>query len=259
LVSVTHAGFYGIGAYATALIIKSFGLNFFFALSLAVLVTMAVALLIGLVLSKFKDDYYVLSSLGFNIIVFGIFLNWKSLTRGALGIPGIPRPEIFGYEFSSNLSFFLLTLTFLLLTYFLSGFIVNSSFGRALKAIREDELATKVFGYNTLYFKLVIFVIAAAFAALAGGLYASYISFIDPYTFVVNESIFLLAVIILGGLANLRGAVLGAVSLIVLLELLRFVGFPPEIAGQMRQVAYGVILVLLMLYRPQGFLGEYRF
>jgi branched-chain amino acid transport system permease protein len=96
-------------------------------------------------------------------------------------------------------------------------------------------------------------------AAVAGGLYSSYISFIDPNSFTINESIFLLAVIILGGLASLRGAVLGAVVLVILPELLRFVGFPPEIAGQMRQLVYGVLLVVLMLYRPQGFLGRFRF
>ena len=182
LVSVAHAAFYGIGAYATAVILKSFDLNFFLTLSLAILITAFVALLFGLVLSKFKDDYYVLASVGFNIIVFGVFLNWRELTRGPLGIPGIPRPNfefvIWNFEFYSNFSFLLLTLTFLLLTYLLARFIVNSSFGRVLKAIREDEIATKIFGYNTPLFKLSIFVIAAGKAAIAGGLYASFINFI---------------------------------------------------------------------------------
>lgn len=259
LVSVAHAAFYGIGAYATAIILRSFDLNFFLVLGLAIIITAIIALLIGLVLSKFKDDYYVLASVGFNIIVFGVFLNWRELTRGPLGIPGIQRPEIFGFNFSSNFVFLLLTLTFLLLTYLLARFIINSSFGRVLKAIREDELATKVFGYNTSLFKLSIFVISAGMAAIAGGLYASYISFIDPHSFTINESIFLLSVVILGGLASLRGAVLGAITLVLLPELLRFVGFPPEISGQMRQLVYGLLLVILMIYRPRGFLGEYRF
>ena len=133
-----------------------------------------------------------------------------------------------------------------------------SSFGRVLKAIREDEDAIQVFGYNTHQFKLTIFVIGAGMAAVAGSLFASYITFIDPTTFTLVESIFILAIVILGGLANLRGAVLGALFLILLPELLRFVGFPPDIAAQMRQVVYGAILVILMLYRPQGLLGEYK-
>jgi branched-chain amino acid transport system permease protein len=101
-------------------------------------------------------------------------------------------------------------------------------------------------------------VIGAVLASLAGSLFASYITFIDPSTFTLNESIFILAIIILGGLANNKGAVLGAVVLILLPEVLRFVGFPSDIAAQMRQVIYGLILVLLMLYRPQGLVGEYK-
>jgi branched-chain amino acid transport system permease protein len=127
-----------------------------------------------------------------------------------------------------------------------------------LKAIREDEQAIQVFGYHTSYYKLAIFVIGAAMASVAGGFFASYITFIDPSTFSLNESIFLLSIIILGGLANNRGAVLGAVFLILLPEILRFVGFPSDIAAQMRQVTYGLLLVILMLYRPQGLVGEYK-
>jgi branched-chain amino acid transport system permease protein len=144
------------------------------------------------------------------------------------------------------------------LVYLICRWITSSSFGRVLKAIREDEQAIQTFGYNTIYFKLTIFVIGAVLASLAGSLFASYITFIDPSTFTLNESIFILAIIILGGLANNKGAVLGAVVLILLPEVLRFVGFPSDIAAQMRQVIYGLILVLLMLYRPQGLVGEYK-
>lgn len=144
------------------------------------------------------------------------------------------------------------------LVYIVARFIVNSSFGRVLKAIREDEKAISVFGYDTKTYKLVIFVISAGMAAIAGSLFASYITFIDPSTFTLNESIFILAMIILGGLSNIRGAVLGALFLILLPEALRFVGFPTDIAAQMRQVVYGALLIGLMLYRPQGMMGEFK-
>lgn len=258
LLSVTHAAFYGIGAYATAILLTTTGMNFFLATFLGALICGVLSLLIGLVLSKFKDDYYALGSFDFNIIVFSIFLNWQSLTRGPLGIPGIARPSIFGYSLSDNLPFLILTAVTLGLVYLICRAITNSSFGRVLKAIREDEQAIQTFGYNTIYFKLTIFVIGAVLASLAGSLFASYITFIDPSTFTLNESIFILAIIILGGLANNRGAVLGAVVLILLPEVLRFVGFPSDIAAQMRQVIYGLILILLMLYRPQGLVGEYK-
>lgn len=258
LLSVTQAAFYGLGAYVTAILLTATGLNFFLALLLGVLFTAVAALLIGFVLSRFRGDYYALGSFGFNIIIYSIFLNWQSLTRGPLGIPGIRRPELFGLDFSGNLFFLVLTLIILFLIYLLCRFIVNSSFGRVLKAIREDEEALQVFGYRTAHYKLAIFVIGAGLAAVAGALFASYITFIDPSSFVLFESIFILAIIILGGLANLRGSLLGALCLIILPELLRFVGFPSDVAAQMRQVVYGLILVILMLYRPQGLLGEYK-
>jgi branched-chain amino acid transport system permease protein len=258
LLSVTHAAFYGLGAYATAILLTTTGIGFFFSLIIGVAVAMIASFLIGIVLSKFDDDYYALASLGFNTIIFALFLNWQALTRGPLGIPGISRPELFGFSFSSNLSFLILSLIILILIFYISKFIVNSSFGRVLKAIRGDEKAVQVFGYNTVYYKLTIFVISAGMAAVAGSLFASYITFVDPSSFTVFESIFILAIIILGGLANMRGVILGALFLILLPEILRFVGFPPDIAAQMRQVVYGLILVLLMLYRPQGLLGEYK-
>lgn len=254
LISVAHAAFYGLGAYATALLMVEQGVNFFLAWPAAILLAMLAGGLIGLVLSRFRNDYYVLASFGFNVIIFSLFLNFQSITRGPLGIPGIPRPDFF----SANFSFLLLTLTFCLLTFWLCHWLTRSSFGRVLKAIREDERAIQVFGYRTEHYKLLIFMIAAGLAAAAGALYASYITFIDPSTFNLPESIFILAIIILGGLANLRGSLAGAALLVLLPEILRFVGFPSDIAAQMRQLVYGLILVLLMVYRPQGLLGEYK-
>lgn len=258
LLSITQAAFYGIGAYATAILLTGSGMNFFLATLIGMVITAIASLLIGFVLSKFKDDYYALGSFGFNVIVYSLFLNWQSLTRGPLGIPGIPRPSLFGFTFSENIWFLVLSVVFLVLIYLACQFITNSSFGRVLKAIREDEDAIKVFGYNTLFYKLAVFMIGAVMASVAGSLFASYITFIDPSTFTLTESIFLLSIIILGGLANNKGAVLGAVCLILLPEILRFVGFPSDIAAQMRQVTYGVLLIVLMLYRPQGLVGEYR-
>ncbi len=258
LLSVTQSAFYGIGAYATAILLTGYGVNFFLSVILGMLVAGVVSFAIGLVLSKFEGDYYAIVSFGFNIIVFSIFLNWQELTRGPLGIPGISKPVLFGLDFSQNIVFLVLALIILAVIYFASRFIVNSPFGRVLKAIREDEKAIQVFGYRTSFYKSIIFVIGAMMAAVAGSLFASYITFIDPSSFTLNESIFILAIIILGGLANLRGSILGALFLILLPEILRFVGFPDSIAAQMRQIIYGVILVLLMLYRPQGLMGEYK-
>ena len=262
ILSVTHAAFFGIGAYATAILTTQAHFNFFASLIIGMLVCGGVSLLIGAVLSKFRGDFVALGSVGFNVIVWSVLLNWQELTRGPLGIPGIRRPELgignYEFSFTSNLSFLLLTSVFLLLIFLLCRFIEHSSFGRALKAIREDEEALQVFGYRALSYKLTVFVIGAALASVAGSLFAAYITFIDPSTFTINESIFLLSAIILGGLASNRGALLGAVVLILLPEALRFVGFPADIAAQTRQAVYGLMLVILMLYRPQGLVGEYK-
>ena len=257
LLSSAHAAFYGIGAYATAIALTSLHINFFLSLAAGIIITGIIAFLIGIVLSRFRGDYYALVSLGFNVIVYSVLLNWQGLTRGPLGMPGIPRPE-FVFDFSSNISFLILSFLFVIVIYIISRFLVASSFGRVLKAIREDEQAVQVFGYNTNYYKLAIFVISAGMAAAAGSLFASYITFIDPSSFTVMESVFILAVIILGGLSNLRGSILGAFILVLLPEALRFAGFPQAIAAQMRQVVYGLCLIFLMLFRPQGLLGEYK-
>jgi branched-chain amino acid transport system permease protein len=258
LLSITQAAFYGIGAYSTAILMSRYGVNFFLSIVVGMVVTAGVSLLVGFVLSRFREDYYALGSFGFNIIIYSIFLNWQSLTRGPLGIPGIDRPEIFGFSFSENIWFLLLVVVAGVLIYLFCEFISRSAFGRVLKSIREDEEAIKIFGYKTIYYKLTIFVISAVIAGIAGAFFASYITFIDPSTFTLNESIFILSIIILGGLANIRGSMLGALFLILLPEILRFVGFPSDIAAQMRQVVYGVLLIVLMLYRPQGLLGEYK-
>ncbi len=258
LISLAHAAFYGIGAYATALLMVGAGLNFFVALFLGALLAGAVALIVGFVFSRLSGDYYVIATVGFTYILFTAFLNWNDVTGGPLGVAGIKRPELFGFSFADSALFLALTLLFLVGTYLVSRFIGMSSFGRVLTAIREDEKAVSVFGYDTTIYKLAIFVISASLAALGGGLLASYLRFIDPWTFSLNESILVLSMVILGGLGSLRGPVVGALILILLPEALRFVGFSPDFAAQIRHLLYGLVLVVLMLYRPQGLFGEYK-
>ncbi len=258
LLSAAHAALYGIGAYTVAILATKFGISFFVGVLIGMIVSAIAALVIGIAVSRFRDDFYVLSTLGMTVIVGNLFLNLQSITRGPLGIPGIPRPHIGSFIFSENSYFLILGLIALALVYLFCEWLTSSSFGRVLKAVREDEQALQVFGYKTHYYKLIIFMIAGALAALAGGLYASYITFIDPYTFSVAESVLMIAIVILGGLSNNRGAILGALILVLLPEVLRFVGFPNDIAAQMRQVIYGLMLVVLMIYRPQGMIGEYK-
>jgi len=193
------------------------------------------------------------------VIVYSIAKNWVSLTRGPMGLPGIPGFSIFGFQLSEIWSYLLLVLIFVIITLFVINRIVNSPFGRVLRSIREDEIASEALGKNTTRYKLLVFIIGAFFAGIAGSLYAHYITFIDPSSFTVMESITILLMVIFGGMGSISGSIVGAVVLVVFPELLRFLGMPSSIAAPMRQMIYGLLLVILMLKRPQGIMGKYQF
>ena len=258
LLSLGHAAFFGIGAYATAIVMTEFGVNFFTSLLVGAIINIAVAYLVGKILSRFRGGYYAIVSAGLAIIVYSLLLNWKDLTNGPLGIFGIPKPSLFGMAIDSNSAFFILSLIVLALIFALYRYIDKSSYGRGLKAIREDEELATVMGYPVERFKNIIFLLSAVIAGIAGALFASYIAFIDPSTFQVHESIFLFTIIIIGGLASSVGSIVGALILLSLPEILRFVGLPYETAAQLQQIIYGLSLILIMVYRPRGLFGKYR-
>jgi branched-chain amino acid transport system permease protein len=141
----------------------------------------------------------------------------------------------------------------------ISWMIVRSPFGRVLKAIREDEVFAQASGKNVAVYKVLVFAISAGLAAIAGVMYAHYISFIDPTSFTVMESIFIVSIVIIGGAGSLWGPVVGAVVLVTLPEILRFIGMPNAVAANLRQIIYGGLLVAFMMWRPQGFIGEFSF
>ncbi len=272
LLSVGHIGFFGIGAYTMAILtsnpayeqlrsetIPTIAWPFFAALPLCALLAGIVAVVVGVVFNRFRDDMFVLVSFGFTIIAFNVFLNWRAVTRGAFGIHEIAKPTIGGWRIDGELEFLGLCLVFLAALSLASWVIVTSSFGRVLTAIREDETAIEVFGYRATHYKLAIWVISAMMAGIAGGLFASWTTFIDPNSFILLESILLVSIVILGGLATIWGSLLGAMAFVLLEEGMRFIPFlPAEYTGPARQVILGVLLVLLMLYRPQGLAGRYR-
>ena len=213
----------------------------------------------GVAFNRFRDDIYVLVSFGFAIIAYSVFLNSRSLTRGAFGIHEIPRPAIGGWVFDGDVEFLLLVLVFLAIVVLIGWLLVTSSFGRVLTAIREDEAAIEVFGYQSTHYKLAVWVISAMLAGLAGGLFATWARFIDPNSFILLESILLVSIVILGGLATIWGSLLGAMAFVLLEEGMRFLPFlPNQFVGQAQQAVLGILLVLLMLFRPQGLVGKFK-
>jgi len=258
LLSIAHAAFYGIGAYIYTLILINWGLPFWLALVISILGTGLIALVVAYPALRLKGDYFILATIGLQMIVFDILYNWVNLTRGPYGIPGIPRASLFGFEFRSIPANLLLVAVLTVLVVLFSKGIFNSPFGRILKSIREDETASKAMGKNTTKVKIWAFVLAGGIAAIAEALYASYITYIDPTSFTLDESIFILAVILVGGSGNLKGPIVGAAFMIILPELLRFLGLPDTIAPNVRQIIYALTLILLMFFRPQGIAGEYK-
>ena len=257
LFNLGHAAFFAIGAYVSALLTLGIGMPFWVAIIAAGLFAAVFGYLVSIPARKLRGDYLALGTLGFAFIVEAVLKNWTDVTRGPLGIPGIPKPELFGFVFSGLESYLLLTIAALAITIFIIHRTVNSPFGRVLKAIREDETAAKTLGKDTLRYKSLALTISAFFAGVAGSLYAHYITFIDPTSFSFPVLILLLAMVVIGGTASIRGSIAGAFLLILLPEPLRFIGLPSNLIGAGRQMIYAVLLLLILLKRPGGLFGEY--
>ncbi|MDO8721479.1 MAG: branched-chain amino acid ABC transporter permease [Syntrophales bacterium] len=259
LLQVAHAAYFGIGAYATALLMAKLGLDFLPAILLAPMISGILSLLVSLPAWRFKDDYFVMLSLSVQVAVYSLLYNWVDLTNGPFGITGIPRPVILGYKFDTTGSMFLLSLGAAIICGTIIFVLLNSPWGRALKAMRDDELAARGIGKNTRLLKLQSFFIACSMVAVAGGLYATYVSYIDPTSFTIDESILMLSMVIIGGTGNFRGPLVGAFTLIAIPEILRFMHIPDAMAANVRLLAYGLLLTVMAHIRPQGLAGEYRF
>ncbi|MFN2123115.1 MAG: branched-chain amino acid ABC transporter permease, partial [Candidatus Promineifilaceae bacterium] len=248
LLSIGHAAFYGIGAYASAKLAMEAGLPF----PLAMLGAGAVAGVFGYLIAKptlrLSGIYMTLATLGFNMIFFLILQNWMSFTNGPLGIMDIPAPSIFGYAIESRTQYYYLIFFLVLLTIVSMHRLMTCRFGRALVSIRENELAAEAMGVHTTRYKIQAFVLAAFYAGLAGSYYAHFVKFVSPDSFYIYESFILLAMLAFGGQGNLIGPVVGATVLVVIPEVFRFM-------QEYRMLVYGGILVIMMLVRRQGLLG----
>jgi branched-chain amino acid transport system permease protein len=256
LVSIAHAGFMAIGAYATALLTVRAGANFFVAAAAGMAIAAGVAALLAVPTLKVTGDHYIIASFGFQVIIISVLLNWPALTNGPFGISGIPRPALLGFAFSTYRSLLVLALALAALAGWVAWRIAASPFGAVLRAIREDEGAARALGKDVTRFKVQVFVVGCAVAALGGALYAGVTSFIDPPSFDIHESIFILAVVIIGGKGNVLGSMLGALVLIALPEALKFLAVPSSVADPLRRILYGVLLIAFMRFLPAGLLRE---
>jgi len=258
MISLAHAAFYGIGAYTTALLSVKLGFPFLINLPIAIIFSGLIAIIISTIALRTVDDYFIIITLGIQVVIFSLMNNLMDITNGPLGIPGIPTIKIFNFEFGSKISFLLLALVLAALIYLILRYITKSPFGLVLKGLSEDEIFTKSLGKNVYAAKVISFTVGAMLAAIPGVLYAHYVTYIDPTSFTIDESIFILAIVIIGGMRSLWGAAIAAAFLVVLPEALRFLGMPNNIAANMRQIIYGGILVFMMFRYSKGFVvNEY--
>ncbi len=270
LLSFCHAALYGLGAYAYTLasigssrfgseeLLITGSLGFLPALLLAALVTSAGALLIAWLSLRFRGDTFIFATLGFQMIVYVLLYNWSAVTRGAFGIFGVPRPTVLGFDVHEPVEYLLLVSSLAVLICLVLFLIYRSPFGLSLKALREDERAAESLGVSAFWSYLTAFGLSGACAGIAGALFASYVTYVDPTSFSLGESIFLVTLVLLGGSGNIRGPLAGVLLMVLLPELLRFAGLPSTAAPNVREILYGAILIVLMYFRPQGLAGEYR-
>lgn len=246
-----QSAFYGIGAYASTLLITQLGVPFWIAFICGVLLSGVAGVFLSVFAVRLRGHYLAIASLGFAVITYQVLLNWISLTQGPLGIYGIAPPpplKLPGLpviEFSNLGNLFYLTAGFALLTYILLDQLVRSPVGETLTAIREDEVSAASLGINCPRWKVFAFAISSAVAGAAGCFYASFVGTLVPDAFFITESFTVLAMVIVGGMGTLIGPVLGAILLTILPELLRGI-------GDLRLIVYGISVTLVVLFMPGG-------
>jgi len=247
LLSLSHAGFYGIGAYTSALLSINFATPIVLNFVLAMLFSGVLAYLVALIALRTYEDYFVIITLGIQVVIYALMNNLMDITGGPLGVVGIPNMVYF----ESNFAFMCLALLVMSGVYYLLHRFDKSAYALNLKGIKGDEVLMQSLGKNVSAIKIKIFVISAMIASIAGVLYAHYISYIDPSSFTIHESIFILSIVIIGGLGKLKGSVFAAILMVLLPEILRFVGFPDSIAANMRQIIYGGLLVSVIIWQAR--------
>ena len=245
LFNLAHVGVYAVGAYTTALLSTTFGMGFFPCIVSSMLFSGLLALVIGGISLKLTRDYFAIGTLAFAMVINALLINWKSLTRGVLGIPGIPRPAIGQIDFYQNINFLYLTLIIMAVVMFVVYFFFHNSFARGLRAQAEHEHATLALGRNTRLIRNFSFFIGSCCAGVAGSLFAYYINYIDPSSFALHEMIFVLTIVVVAKPGSFWGCIFATVFLVLLPEPLRFIEISPSILGPMRQLITRLFCFLL--------------
>ncbi len=255
-VSFGHAAFYSIGAYTTACLWYHFGFQYSTSFPFVILVTAIAGLLLALPMSRITGRYVTIITLSYAEIVNLIIKNWDPVTLGQMGIVGIPSISLFGFKLANKTMFYYFALIFVVLTFIIMNWLVDSKLGRNLQAMRDDSIAAEAMGIKLFPYKVIVFTISAIFAGIAGSLYAHLMTYVEPGTFNANLSFNCISIVVIGGLGNFSGTLIGALFLSILPEYLRRFDF----LFKYRMIAYGLVLVIVMWLNhsiPGGKLKEW--
>lgn len=256
MLSLCQAGFFAIGAYATAILSTS-GWSFWATLPVAALLSAMFGVLIGLPTLRLKGDYLAIATLGFGEIVRNVLNNWDSLTGGPMGIQRIPMATIFGFTINpyKKWAFLVMVVVIVLIAYYLFERLGRSRMGRALQAIRDDEIAAASMGINVTKYKVWAFAIGASVAGIAGSLQAVFALSVTPGSYTFMVSIMVLCMVVLGGMGNFAAVILGTFIIQLISYFPQLTGLSSIIPPQFKQILFGLILVVMMIWRPQGIIG----
>ncbi|MGO9021274.1 MAG: ABC transporter permease subunit [Syntrophobacteraceae bacterium] len=257
MASMAHAAFFCIGAYISAFATMNWGCNFLVGLLIAIVVTAALGGVLAIPFIRIQDEYLILFTIAFEMVAFDLMLSLYNITGGDSGIFGVPKLKLFGYTPDTPAGFVPFMGVLVIIVYYVALKVTKSPFGRVLKGIREDEKTVISLGKNVVKFKVVIFMVGTGIAACAGSIFAHYSQFVSPSLGNLDNSILIIAMVVLGGTANLWGSAVGAFLLIIIPELLNFLPGSSNLVAPFRGFIYGILLILFMRFRPEGLVPEY--
>ena len=249
LINLGHMVFFGIGAYTSA-ILTLHGVPWYIAILVAGFIVSVLGAVIAAITTRLKGDYLAMVTLGLVFIAIAVSRNWISLTRGALGLPGVPD------IIKNNLYYMLFVLIISTICVIFFYRLTNSETGKIFQAIRGDETATAVLGKNTYFYKIASIAISTFFTGIAGSLFVHHINFVDPTIFDLEFLVIILTILIAGGLASIKGSIVGIAALFILQESIRFIVVSPTLIGPIREMSFEAILILILIFRPKGIFGK---
>ena len=258
LLSLCQAMFYGVGAYTAALLGIHRQLPFVVVLPLAMIVSGSMGWLVSLLARRLRDLYFGLATLAVQVIFFSVAYNWEWATKGAYGITGIPNPNIFGWQVHEVSEFFFLGAILLAIVWGFSLWFQDTAVCRLMRCVRDDAVAVTSLGKDPEKYKALAVVIGASISAISGVLYASYVTYIDPTSFTLDESILILSILMIGGSGNLTGPVVGALFYVLVPEVLKALHFSDSGAANLRLIIFGFLLILVVRLKPNGFFGTFQ-